>query len=483
MSVALAYHRATVYDPASIGGMPALDWSAQPAACKDYHEDGAIDLARFLPFDPNPFTGSDAGPEAYADAAGTTLATLARLVYATYGVTGLIRGERTTLLRSAPSAGGLTPAELYVVIRDWEGIPPGLYGYQPRRHALVPLWEGDEVAGHLATACYGSAEITAAPACLVVTGIFERSRWRYRERAYRRILLDSGHLLGNALLAAPALGLRTHLTTAFHDTAVDTLLRLDDEAEGTLAVVAVAEPGPARHPSWTSLPGPTGPAEAAPFLEVLHAACRLPPERPTPVMTRAPIPATGAITTLLGSDAPWSDAPLDSIASRRSTRSFAPEPLEADILGRILDLARRAPSLGHGTLRTLVVVHAVTGLDPGVYRQDVGTLTLRRIRPALLREATGQLCLGQDLGRDAAALVIHTADLPAAVRLAGDRVYRDLHLEAGLIGQHLNLAALAEDAGASGIAGFFDQAFADDLGLERDEAILYITVLGPPNQR
>ncbi len=82
------------------------------------------------------------------------------------------------------------------------------------------------------------------------------------------------------------------------------------------------------------------------------------------------------------------------------------------------------------------------------------------------------------MGRDAAAVIFHTADLKKAVDKYGDRVYRYLHLDAGHLGQRLNLAAIRLNLGVSGIGGFFDNQVNDILGIPIDEAVVYITTLG-----
>ncbi len=93
------------------------------------------------------------------------------------------------------------------------------------------------------------------------------------------------------------------------------------------------------------------------------------------------------------------------------------------------------------------------------------------------------LCLGQELGRDAAAVVFHTADLKQAIKGYGDRAYRYLHMDAGHLGQRLNLAAIYLQLGVSGIAGFFDNQVNEVLGIPEDEAALYVTTLGRPRRR
>jgi SagB-type dehydrogenase family enzyme len=105
---------------------------------------------------------------------------------------------------------------------------------------------------------------------------------------------------------------------------------------------------------------------------------------------------------------------------------------------------------------------------------------LRQIRFKNFRSELHYLCLGQDLGRDAGAVIFHTADLQQAVQKYGDRAYRYLHLDAGHLGQRLNLAAMQLGLGVSGIGGFFDDQVNEVLGIPEDEAVLYITTLGRP---
>src|SRR4051812_3154253 len=169
MSTALAYHGATKYDAATIGNHPGLDWERQPLPYKDYDCTGAIELAAHRPLDPNPFTGQPADPDlADCPIEGLTLGAISRWIYFTYGVTGVTPGQpRPLYLRAAPSAGGLYPAECYLVVRggvDAElGLEPGLYGYDPLGHRLVMLWPGDGVGAALDLACYGDAAVAAAP--------------------------------------------------------------------------------------------------------------------------------------------------------------------------------------------------------------------------------------------------------------------------------------------------------------------------------
>jgi SagB-type dehydrogenase family enzyme len=129
-----------------------------------------------------------------------------------------------------------------------------------------------------------------------------------------------------------------------------------------------------------------------------------------------------------------------------------------------------------------VAVSGVTDLEEGCYYYAPKEQELRQIRFRNFRQELYYLCLKQNLGRDAAAVVFHTADLHRAIAHWGDRVYRYLHMDAGHLGQRLNLAATHLGLGVSGIGGFFDDQVNDLLGIPVDEAVIYITTLGFPRQ-
>ncbi|MBU6430264.1 MAG: SagB/ThcOx family dehydrogenase, partial [Cyanobacteria bacterium REEB65] len=132
---------------------------------------------------------------------------------------------------------------------------------------------------------------------------------------------------------------------------------------------------------------------------------------------------------------------------------------------------------------TFVAVHRVEGLDPGCYHYDPHGRVLRQIRFRNLVEEVQYLCLNQDLGGQACAVIFHTADLPKAIARWGDRAYRYMHLDAGHLGQRLNLAAVHLGLGASGIGGFFDDEVNELLGIPPAEAVVYITTIGVPSMR
>jgi SagB-type dehydrogenase family enzyme len=141
-------------------------------------------------------------------------------------------------LRTVPSAGALYPIETYVALRRVDGIDAGLYHLDVRAQALEPLRAGT-VAGDLMIAGLGQDFLRQAPVVLVLTGLFQRTRWKYHERHYRYVSWEGGHVAQNVYLAAEAVGLGACMVGAFLDGMVNDLLRIDGRHEAALGLIAV----------------------------------------------------------------------------------------------------------------------------------------------------------------------------------------------------------------------------------------------------
>jgi SagB-type dehydrogenase family enzyme len=100
-------------------------------------------------------------------------------------------------LRTVPSAGGLFPFELYLQIRGINGLINGIYHYEPHERTLCLIHElsNDGVEFY-----YDNKQENKGLLFLIST-VYFRSSWKYRDRSIRYILLDAGHQLG-ALYAA-----------------------------------------------------------------------------------------------------------------------------------------------------------------------------------------------------------------------------------------------------------------------------------------
>lgn len=504
-SIAEHYHQRTKYDPETIASKgKTLDWSQQPVPFKEYKIGTNYDLKPYL---------ADRVEESFNEVTDSWLR-LSRLLLCSYGLTARLptmAGDEI-YLRSAPSAGGLYPAEVYLISRGTSILPAGLYNYQARTHSLVNFWSED-LWDNLQTACFDHTALAQTRMALVTTAIFYRSAWRYEDRAYRRIFLDTGHLLGNIELTAAINGYRSHLIGGFNDREMARLLYLDPDREGVITVIPLADlSDPEQNQTQTNGALASGiqteyPAIAdGELLGYFHKATEIKESQPqtSPNQVRSPtslkdkynFPFCLKIATKSRS-IDWGKecSELEStILKRRSTRAYTGEDLTLDELKAILHFTYQPQDyieqgldgspdyFDLNLIETFIAVSGVTGLEEGCYYYAPVAQELRQIRFKNFRRELHYLCLGQELGRDAAAVVFHTADLKQAVATYGDRAYRYLHMDAGHLGQRLNLAAIDLNLGVSGIGGFFDDRVNEVLGIPADEAVLYITTLGRPRR-
>jgi SagB-type dehydrogenase family enzyme len=231
--IGVRFQEETKYTPENIGGY-SLDWAEMPETYKSYgHPLGIIPLPQ-----PEVPVSADLwetilkrrSVRTFARERPLPLGLLAALLWATQGITARGMG---TYLRSTPSAGGLYPIETYVVARAVEGLEAGIYHFRPHKFDVELIKRGD-FAWALAQAALGQEMIAEAQATFVWTAVAARGMWKYRQRAYRYIYMDAGHIAGNLYLAGTALGLGVCAVGAFFDDRVNGLLDLDGVEETAL---------------------------------------------------------------------------------------------------------------------------------------------------------------------------------------------------------------------------------------------------------
>lgn len=231
--VGLFYHQQSSLGLGDVAG-DVVDWGRRPAPYLKRSVGESVEL-------PPPTTRPDMSVDRalqqrrslrdYSDRA-MTAEELAWVVHAATGITA------TQGLRTAPSAGGLYPLETYVAVSRVQGIEPGIYHVDVRAAALEPIRSG-AVAGDLMLAGLGQDFLRKAPVVLVITGLFQRMRWKYRERHYRYVCWEGGHVTQNVYLAAEAAGLGACMVGAFLDGRVNDLIGVDGQREAALGLIAV----------------------------------------------------------------------------------------------------------------------------------------------------------------------------------------------------------------------------------------------------
>jgi SagB-type dehydrogenase family enzyme len=235
------FQEETKYSPKTIGGH-SLDWDRIPQPYKNCPE--AINTLSLPPPGAPEFANiwdvfvKRRSIRDYASEADLPLRLLSSLLVATQGITAR---EKNYGFRSAPSAGGLYPIETYLLARAVEGLEEGFYHFRPHRFDLEFIKPGD-FGWALAEAALGQSMVIDAQVTFVWTAVVERSKWKYRQRAYRYIYVDAGHIAQNLYLAGTAAGLGVCAIGAFFDNDVNDLLGIDGVEETALYMAAVGWP-------------------------------------------------------------------------------------------------------------------------------------------------------------------------------------------------------------------------------------------------
>jgi hypothetical protein len=366
------------------------------------------------------------------------LAHLARLLFLASGVVRTTtRPSGVWLFRAAGSAGARFPIELYVAVPGGGALPAGVHWYDPEAHALVRV--GTPPADGAVT--------------VVSTGVPWRTGWRYRERGFRHVYWDSGTMLSQLLAAAASAGIPARLFTRFDDSRLTALVGADGVHEWPVAVVALGAGAPAVEPSGVAAAGAVDakPVEFPLVTEAQRAGDRdeLGSAWPAGEPVEVPLRESPPVETV--------------VLSRSSQRRMdASRGLSGDVLRTTFAAGARGIDVAHR-----VVVNAVNGFEPGVYRWP------ELARAGNFREELFRVALEQGLPRDAAFVVIGVASVSAL----DDREYREAQLAAGLVEGRLHLLAYALGAAASGMT-FLDSEVPGLLG-ERVDTLLF-TCVGVP---
>mgnify|MGYP001286546793 CR=1 FL=1 len=144
-------------------------------------------------------------------------------------------------LRTAPSAGARHPLDTYCIISHVEGLAPGVYRYRLDEHSLEMLREGDFRAATV-KATAGQEWTFGAAVVFAFIAEFARTTSRYKDRGYRYVFLDAGHICQNLYLAAEALSYGVTGIAALVDDEVNAIVAADGTERSVVYMAALGRP-------------------------------------------------------------------------------------------------------------------------------------------------------------------------------------------------------------------------------------------------
>jgi SagB-type dehydrogenase family enzyme len=474
--VALTYHNATKHSYESVRANPHfLDFGNQPLPFKIYPSLEPMRLPGEMRQTGVAALSAIAESASVENNAVPDLKAVAQLLYLSAGITRQRKYSGGEIyFRAAACTGALYQVELYLVCGELVDLPAGVYHFAPAEFGLRKLRDGD-YRGVLVEAAGSEPAIAHAPLVIVCTCTYWRNAWKYQARTYRHFGWDNGTMLANLMAVATALGLPAKVVCGFVDATVNGLLDVDSQREVAFSLVAVGRSSeiPRQSPGNVAALGletvPVSRSEVDyPLMREMHAASSLHSKEEvaawrgrTPLINLPP-PAGPIVPLVTLSNDEMPRDPIEQVILRRgSSRRFARTPIGLPQLSTMLDRATRGvpadflEPMGTQLNHLYVMVHAVDGIEPGAYvfHRDGGLLEC--LKQGDFRDQSGYLGLEQRLAADSAVDIFFLADLRPILQRFGNRGYRAVQLEAGMLGGKLYLGAYAQHLGATGLT-FYD---------------------------
>ena len=166
-----------------------------------------------------------------------TMQEVSLLLWASSGKTA---DGTTSATRTIPSAGGIYPVRVYLLVKEVESLERGVYLYDPMAHTVTLVKNGD-LSKDLSQAAMGQTFVRTAPACIIIAARTDRTGRVYGDRGIERyVYMDAGHAAQNIYLVAASLSLGTVEVGAFIDEKVKGVLGLEKEVP--LLIMPVGHP-------------------------------------------------------------------------------------------------------------------------------------------------------------------------------------------------------------------------------------------------
>lgn len=352
-------------------------------------------------------------------------------------------------LRINPSAGALYPNELYFQVRGVEGKEDGVYHYEVSSSSLTLLQSISNDEGLEPYFCYRTA---MKGYLFLVSAIYYRSSWKYKDRAFRYCLLDAGHLLGS--IEASAL-LKPHAVQMVYNIEREKLNRMFgfEEREWFLAGCSMAVPIHGQEVSALEfeLPYVNGSRTFEKNDIIEEAYTETMQFENCKRQTRA---AKFTYNT---------NKLKETIFTRRSQRGFNEGAITKGQFNYVMNIIHQ-PILSDcdEDVSVYVVLNRVLDMPLGLYKD-------------------GEYVKHGDFGKHAGYLSLEQYSLSQQGAMAffltsKAKNYQALYQKAGIIGHRLYVAAQYMHIGCSGIGAYYDDEV--NTFVENDEMVLYALAIG-----
>ncbi len=352
--------------------------------------------------------------------------------------------EGTYYLRTNPSAGALYPCEIYVQIRGMSGLISGVYHYEPHSKSLCLLQEIDADGVEY----YFQEKSKQKGITFLISSIYFRSSWKYRDRSIRYILLDSGHQLGTIYAALCVMDKESKIIFDFDKLALNEICGFRDDEMFTCALTSTTKTDKETKPLRQQLPFVSG----CDFLETNKF---IEDEYKQTVDYKSDDISNPSFFNSIPKEQLKS-----AILNRRSIRAFREIPIEQSDFSSITENIFTFATTHN--IDIFYTVHRVNGLTQGLYKN--GFLVSEGDFSARSR----YLSLEQNIGGQSAVTFYFTSNEEAA--------YQKVNILSGFIAQIIYLKSELKQIGCTGIGAYYDEETKEFLKTENN--ILYLLAIG-----
>ncbi len=357
-------------------------------------------------------------------------------------------------LRVNPSAGALYPNEIYFQVRNEKEFEDGIYHYEVGSSNLTLLKKLKENEGIESNLGFDN---TYDGFIFLISSIYYRSSWKYKNRAFRYCLLDAGHLIGTMEASSYIYDKNIKTFFDFDKKSLNKLFSFDEKEFFTACVVCFnKEHKKDVSPVHLELPLVDGTAHKEEFNlyeknEVIKNAYE------ESLKLNHKNPNNNSLDLHLNKN-----YFKEIVLKRRSIREFTKKSITKEQFECIYNMIS-----GHFTSDTdenidiFYVINRVENMKMGLYKNK------NILRIGEESKKAGYLCLEQTLGSFSAVTFFFTTK---------SNNYQEAYQKAGVIGQRLYLISNYLGIGCSGIGAYYDDEVCEFI--KEQQMILYAMAIG-----
>jgi SagB-type dehydrogenase family enzyme len=347
-------------------------------------------------------------------------------------------------LRVNPSAGALYPCEVYIQIRGVQGILNGIYHYEPLNASLTLLNEVEDDGVEF----YFKDKLKQQGFIFLISSIYFRSSWKYRDRSIRYIFLDSGHQLGSIYAMLHVKNRDSKIVFEFDKLSLNEEFGFRDDEAFNVAICSTRTKDKESKKLKQTIPFVSGCdyLETNKFIENAYKES-------------AAYSSDDIVDLNFFADIP-SEVLKTAIANRRSIRAFRGTNILKEefefITKDIFSLAKLHK------LDIYYTAHRIDNFENGLYKED------ELLKSGDFSDRSRYLSLEQSIGGESAVTFYFTSSEISS--------YQKVNILSGFLAHIIYLKSQIKGIGCTGIGAYYDDETKQFLGTGNN--VLYFLAIG-----